>query len=147
MAPLRGASLAGLLLPLAASLAGATLPKVPVFTFGEEGYPVFREPAIVLLPSGNLLAFIEGGQNHISDEADEATGYPNSNSAVVSKLSSDGGAVRCSLQPAVTCPPSRSSGSLTVENTIGRRGASSIWCSRTPRSRARSTTPYTSRWC
>ena len=105
MAPLR-ASLAGGLLPLAASLAGATLPKVPVFTFGEEGYPVFREPAIVLLPSGNLLAFIEGGQNHVSDEADES-GYPNSNSAVVSKLSSDGGAVRCSplTRPALPSLP------------------------------------------
>jgi hypothetical protein len=80
------ASLAGLLLPLAAG--GAALPTVPVFTFGEKGYPVFREPAIVLLPSGNLLAFIEGGQNHVNDEA---AGYPSSNSAVVSKLSSNGG--------------------------------------------------------
>jgi len=39
---------------------------VPVFTFGEEGYPVFREPAVLLLPSGHLLAFIEGGQNHLA---------------------------------------------------------------------------------
>ena len=39
---------------------------VPVFTFGEEGYPVFREPVVLLLPSGHLLAFIEGGQNHLA---------------------------------------------------------------------------------
>lgn len=59
----------------------------PVFTWGEEGYPVFREPAILLLPeSGNLLAFSEGGMNHVDES------YPESNCDVVSKISRDGGA-------------------------------------------------------
>eukprot|EP01047_Picozoa_sp_COSAG01_P013763 COSAG01_NODE_655_length_14476_cov_6.592265_8_plen_130_part_00 len=62
---------------------------VPVFTWGEGGYPVYREPAVLLLPSGTLLAFIEGGQNHLG--AADSYLYPNSNSDVVSKLSSDGG--------------------------------------------------------
>jgi hypothetical protein len=77
----------------AAHRSSGGLDRVPVFTFGEEGYPNFREPAIILLPeTGHLLAFIEGGQNHVNDEIL----YPNSNSDVVSKLSSDGG-VTCEL--------------------------------------------------
>ena len=78
---------------------GGGLSRVPVFTFGEEKYAVFREPAIILLPeTGHLLAFIEGGQNHVN--ADES--YPNSNSDVVSKTSTDGGAT---CEPALPAQP------------------------------------------
>lgn len=71
--------------------------RVPVFTWGEAGYSTFREPAILLLPAGKLLAFSEGGQNHLSSTSSTSSGaiatyYPNSNSDVVSKLSADGGA-------------------------------------------------------
>ena len=89
MAPSVLTTLAVVLLVLRASdgSARAVSEPIPVFTWGEEGYPVFREPAILLLPSGNLLAFIEGGQNHLAG----SDGYPNANSDVVSKMSSDGG--------------------------------------------------------
>ena len=75
--------------------AAAALGRVPVFTFGEEGYPVFREPAILLLPdSGHLLAFIEGGLNHMAQShrhKGRDDDFPDSHSTVVSKRSTDGG--------------------------------------------------------
>lgn len=84
----------------AAHRSSGGLDRVPVFTFGEQGYPVFREPAIILLPqTGHLLAFIEGGQNHVNGDSDES--YPNSNSDVVSKTSTDGGAT-CELDPTLS---------------------------------------------
>ena len=83
--------LAAALLVAAAATAGGAKP-VPVFTWGESGYSVFREPAILMLPTtGTLLALIEGGANHLLGGGGAGAGYPNSNSDVVAKLSSDGG--------------------------------------------------------
>ena len=47
--------------------AQATLPEVPVFVAGEEGYKSFRIPAIVCLPNHDLLAFCEGRVDHAGD--------------------------------------------------------------------------------
>ena len=41
--------------------------SVPVFISGAEGYKTFRIPAIVRLPSGDLLAFAEGRKNGMAD--------------------------------------------------------------------------------
>ena len=40
---------------------------VPVFVSGAEGYKTFRIPAIIRLPSGDLLAFAEGRKNGMAD--------------------------------------------------------------------------------
>ena len=68
----------------------ASLSRVPVFVFGEDGAPsAFREPAIIMLPdSKNLLAFAERGLRPFV----ERDGYASSvglMTDVVSKLSSE----------------------------------------------------------
>ena len=40
---------------------------VPVFVSGTEGYRTFRIPALIRLPSGDLLAFAEGRRNGMAD--------------------------------------------------------------------------------
>jgi sialidase-1 len=44
--------------------------KVPVFESGKEGYSIYRIPAIIRIPNGNLLAFCEGRVNNASDFGD-----------------------------------------------------------------------------
>jgi sialidase-1 len=41
--------------------------KIPVFVSGNDGYKSYRIPAIVSLPSGDLLAFCEGRVNNAGD--------------------------------------------------------------------------------
>jgi sialidase-1 len=41
--------------------------KVPVFSLGTEGYKIYRIPAIIQLPDGELLAFAEGRVNGSND--------------------------------------------------------------------------------
>jgi sialidase-1 len=41
--------------------------KIPVFVSGEEGYKMYRIPAIISLPNGNLLAFCEGRTSDAND--------------------------------------------------------------------------------
>jgi sialidase-1 len=57
------------------------VPLVDVFTNGQEGYPVFRIPALITTRRGTLLAFAEG-RVHLRDHAEND---------IVLKRSSDGG--------------------------------------------------------
>ncbi|MEI6680357.1 MAG: sialidase family protein [Mariniphaga sp.] len=45
----------------------AKKPGVPVFISGTEGYKIFRIPAIIAAPGGELLAFAEGRVNGADD--------------------------------------------------------------------------------
>ena len=42
---------------------------VPVFTGGEEGYPVYRIPAVIVAANGDILAFAEARQK-LSDTSE-----------------------------------------------------------------------------
>ncbi|MGN6435935.1 MAG: sialidase family protein [Agriterribacter sp.] len=44
--------------------------RIPVFISGEEGHKIYRIPAIIDLPSGDLLAFCEGRVNDANDFGD-----------------------------------------------------------------------------
>ena len=45
----------------------AQIKEAPVFISGTEGYQIYRIPAIISLPNGNLLAFAEGRVNSSDD--------------------------------------------------------------------------------
>lgn len=62
---------------------------VPVFTSGTEGYTIFRIPAIIRIPGGDLLAFAEGRVHGGADFGDID---------IVMKRSSDGGKTWSALQ-------------------------------------------------
>ena len=55
-----------LLLPLLLKSQDAT----PVFVSGQEGHKVYRIPAVICLPNGNLLAFAEGRVQNSADFGD-----------------------------------------------------------------------------
>ena len=55
-----------LLLPLLLKSQDAT----PVFVSGQEGHKVYRIPAVIGLPNGNLLAFAEGRVQNSADFGD-----------------------------------------------------------------------------
>src|SRR6478609_6767512 len=61
----------------------------PVFTSGKEGHKNYRIPAIIALPSGELLAFAEGRVNNSGDFGDIN---------IVLKRSKDGGKSWSGLQ-------------------------------------------------
>lgn len=48
----------------------AQQPAIPVFTSGTEGHKIYRIPAIIKLPNGELLAFAEGRVNGGADFGD-----------------------------------------------------------------------------
>lgn len=79
---------ATLLLPLAMATAeDGKFPVTTVFEAGQEGYPIYRIPAIVQAANGDLLAFCEARQGGDASEID-----------LVMKRSTDGGASWESLQ-------------------------------------------------
>ena len=51
-------------------LAGFSQEKIPVFTSGKEGHKIYRIPAIIKLPEGELFAFCEGRVNGGGDFGD-----------------------------------------------------------------------------
>ena len=55
---------------LASLAASAGMVKTPVFIGGEEGYACYRIPAIIMAPSGDLLAFAEGRKDDCGDHGD-----------------------------------------------------------------------------
>ncbi len=66
--------------------------RIPVFTSGEEGHKIYRIPAIIDLPGGDLLAFCEGRVNHAGDFGDVN---------IVMKRSADKGKTWSALQTLV----------------------------------------------
>ncbi|MAD91915.1 MAG: exo-alpha-sialidase, partial [Gammaproteobacteria bacterium] len=58
------------LICLSFKLAIAEIPSTIVFKAGEDGYKVFRIPAIVLAANGDLLAFCEARQGDDANETD-----------------------------------------------------------------------------
>lgn len=52
------------------SSAQSSLPEIPVFINGQDGYNCYRIPAIVKAPSGELLAFAEGRKKDCGDFGD-----------------------------------------------------------------------------
>lgn len=63
--------------------------SIPVFTSGTDGYKIFRIPAIISIPGGDILAFAEGRVHGGADFGDID---------IVMKRSSDGGKTWSSLQ-------------------------------------------------
>lgn len=78
-----------LLLLLHCCLLKAQNNTVPVFVSGTEGYTIFRIPAIIRIPGGDILAFAEGRVHGGADFGDID---------IVMKRSSDGGKTWSALQ-------------------------------------------------
>jgi len=91
--------------------------KVPVFISGEEGHKIYRIPAVIGLPNGDILAFCEGRVNGGSDFG---------NIDIVMKRSSDGGKTWSPLQTIVNADSLQAGNpapvvDLTDENYPGGR--------------------------
>ncbi|MFQ6038195.1 MAG: exo-alpha-sialidase [Candidatus Aminicenantales bacterium] len=72
---------AGVLGPAACKKEAAYFEETLVFSGGEEGYPVYRIPSVVVAPDGTVLAFCEGRMS-VEDQAEND---------IVMKRSLDGG--------------------------------------------------------